>query len=209
MIDRWNPSSSYAHPIFPLLDKFLGAFVMLDVGSGDGYRSLEMAKMVAPQQAIFTDKSDSLEINLPEWIEFRQLDVESQEFIGEFKNRVHFVTSILAIHEFASPLQAALNLFAIVPAGGVVLIVDWAEEGWKMFQSSALLLPGKSAREIEELMLQHAECVEIAKQKSLYTNQGIRVFWENLVFPGIRGECSLRFRKPMYEVLFVKSSPMR
>lgn len=169
--------------------------VILDVGSGEGILALKIAGTLKAKKVILTDIVDSLEVQLPRNAEFHQVDLCSMDFLQKFQNRVQVVICLRSFHEFSDPVGAMRNLFGVLPIGGTTLIFDYSKQGWAHQRTITLAEDPTS-------ILHFQKDIKKAEQDDLNTDEGIREFWEGMVFPRVPGECHLFFNGDIYTVVY-------
>lgn len=181
--------------------QFLGQNVdvgctFLDVGSGEGILSLKMAKDLQARRVILIDSVNNPVVDLPSQVEFHIINVTSPEFVHSFQNKANVVICLNAFHEFEDPAAAASNMINIIPIYGILLILDYSQEGWRRQLNIAVDSDAITQSHFQEDM-------ERLQQTGFSTDSGIREFWEKFLFPQVPGECILSFSGDLYSVLYV------
>ncbi len=124
-------------------------------------------------------------------VAFGVADACTLGFALQHKDQHDVVTSAFSFHEFADPMGAALNIFGIVPAGGVAIIIDRSQEGW---ERERRLVRNECGR----ANLHYGADLERLRLSGLGTDDGIRSFWQAGVFPQFGGICALEFHQNIY-----------
>lgn len=174
-----------------------GVAHMLDVGSGEGFMALRMAEDFGAAKIILTDIKYPPIVELPHHAKFYKIDALSPKFLEKFQNEINLVTCLNTFHELEDPLVAAGNLLRVLPLGGITLILEYSEEGWA--RQSRIISTGGTEQERKH----HADDLQLAKKNKFDTNDGIRKFWEQEIFPRVPGECFLTFNADLYTVIYL------
>lgn len=170
--------------------------VFLDAGSGEGFYSLLFAADLKAKQVILIDIDKEPEVELPPHAEFHRLDIQSEKFVRKFQNRANVVVCLTTLHECSNPVIAASNLIKILPVNGVAVIMDFCGEGWEyQFQ----LAQQEGLGQMQHHMLDLAT----AGPFGLTTDEDIRQFWEEGMFPRVPGQCHLKFNGHLYIVMYL------
>lgn len=167
--------------------------VVLDAGCGEGLLALKIAETFRAKKLILTDRVNIIDVDIPVYAEFHQIDICSAGFLERFRNQMHVVVSTMVFHEFANPLHGLANLFGILPEGGLALLIDHSEAGWRHQEGVA---------EAEGTIEHYRRDIENVKRIGIDTDAGIKGFWERKIFPMFPGQAHLCFYTGLYAVAY-------